>query len=158
MGQDRQVAFLLDYVELREAIGRDALAGFSRDQHGVYNFPARLHLGEARGARGEIGGKLGAGFGQVLRRDMADDFAPLHLLPILDRHVSYSCDELGGDYRGLADDKAFPPHVDVAAGKGTAEVDRKRDQRSKIDQPGKRASHDSPRGFYDSFQRWWAGM
>src|SRR5262249_3687334 len=135
MGQDRQGALFLDRVRFREAICRGAPAGFSRGPHGVYNFPALLPLREARG-----------------------DFAPLYLLPILDRHVSHSCDELGGDYGGLADDKAFPPHVDVAAGKGTAEVDRKRDQRSKIDQPCQRASHDSPRGFYDSFQRWWAGM
>jgi hypothetical protein len=153
VGQDRQVTFLLDCVELCKAIGRDSLAGFSRDQHSVYNFPSCLHLGEARGARGVIGGKLGAGFAHVLRRDMADDFASLHLLSILDRHGSYGCDELGGDYGGLADDKAFTSHVDVAARKGIAEVNRKRDQRGKIDQPCKRPSHDSPSGSYDSFQR-----
>jgi hypothetical protein len=50
MGQDRQVTFLLDCIELREAIGRNSLAGFSRGQHGVYNFPPCLHLGEARAA------------------------------------------------------------------------------------------------------------
>src|SRR5262249_39214926 len=144
MGQKRHVALLLDRVELREAICRDALAGFSRGQHRVYNFPSCLHLREARGTRGVVRGKPGAGFAHVLRRDMADDFASLHLLSIPDRYGSYGCDELGGDYGRLADDETFATRVKVAPQKGVAEVNRKGNQHGKIDQPCSSSSHVRP--------------
>src|SRR5262249_4228461 len=83
MGSDRQGCPLLGCGWVRRGPGRDSLAGCSRDQYGVHNFPSCLHLGEARGARGVIGSKLGAGFAHILRRDMADDFARFTSCPSL---------------------------------------------------------------------------